>query len=114
MTWRIKYSKYKEKGNVYVDSNIQKIQELYKDEEVKKEEGRIEDKEVILIKSYKISNSISFKSTSLTIQSSFITDEVNNLFKYIKFVQAPTQTRIFQPLPHYQSLKSRGEQDSEF
>jgi len=32
----------------------------------------------------------------------------------MKFVQTPTQTRIFRPLPHYQSLKSRGEQDSEF
>ena len=32
----------------------------------------------------------------------------------MKFVQAPTQTRMFWPLPHYQSLKSRGEQDPEF
>ena len=41
-------------------------------------------------------------------------DEVENLFKYMKFVRAPTQTRIFRPPPHYQSLKYRGEQDSEF
>jgi len=32
----------------------------------------------------------------------------------MKFVQAPTQTRIFQPPPHYQLLKSRGEQDPVF
>jgi len=100
---------YKEKGNIYVDSNIQEIQELYKDEEVKKEEGKIENEEVILIKPYKVS-----KSTSSTTQSSFMTDKVNNLIKYMKFVQVPTQTRIFQLLPHYQSLKSRGEQDTEF
>jgi len=72
---------YKGKGNAHVDSNIQEIQELYKDEEVKKEEGRIEDEEVILIKPYEI-----FELTSFTIQSSFIMDGVNNLIKYMKFV----------------------------
>jgi len=41
-------------------------------------------------------------------------DEVKNLLKYIKFVRSPTQTRLFRPLPYYQSLKFRGEQDSEF
>jgi len=51
-----KLDTYKGKGNAYVDSNIQEIQELYKVEEVKKEEGRIEDKEVILIKLYKVSH----------------------------------------------------------
>jgi len=100
---------YKEKGNVYVDSNIQKIQELHKDEKVKKEERRIENEEVILIKPYKI-----FHLLSSTSQPSFITEEVNNLLKYMKFVQAPTQMKIFQPPPYYQSLKSRGEQDFKF
>jgi len=32
----------------------------------------------------------------------------------MKFVRAPTQTRIFWPLPHYQLLKSRDEQNTEF
>ena len=32
----------------------------------------------------------------------------------MKFVKSPIQTRLFRPLPYYQSLKSRGEQDSEF
>ena len=41
---------YKERRNRYVDDNIQEIQKLYKEEEIKKKEGRIEDKEVILIK----------------------------------------------------------------
>jgi len=72
---------YKGKGNVYMDSNIQEIQELYKDKEVKKKEGRVKDEEVILIKLYKV-----FKLTSSTTKSSFITDEVNNLIKYMKFV----------------------------
>jgi len=45
---------------------------------------------------------------------SFILDEVENLLKYIKFIQSPTQTRVFRLLPHYQSLKSRGEKDPKF
>jgi len=41
-------------------------------------------------------------------------DEVKNLLKYMKFVRSLTQTRLFRPPPHYQSLKSRGEQDPKF
>jgi len=100
---------YKGRDNRYVDNNIQEIQELYVDEEMRKEKGKVEDKEVILIKSYKVSTTISSSS-----QTSFITDEVKNLFKYMKFVRSPTQTRLSKPLPHYQSLKSRGEQDPLF
>ena len=87
-----------------MDNNIQEIQELYKEKRIKREEGKIEDEEVILLKLYEVS-----KSTPLITQSSFITDEVNNLLKYMKmkFVWASTQTRIFQLLLHYQSLKSR-------
>jgi len=51
-----------------MDDNIWKIQELYKEEEIKKEEGRIKDKEVILIKPYKVFKLISFKLTSSTTQ----------------------------------------------
>ena len=32
----------------------------------------------------------------------------------MKFVWSPTQMRLFKPLPHYQLLWSRGEQDPEF
>ena len=73
---------YKGRGNVYVDDNIQEIQDLFKEEEIKKEEGYIEEKEVILVKSYEVSKSSS--STTLTI--SFIPDEVKNLIKYMKFL----------------------------
>ena len=71
---------YKEKGNKYMDDNIQEIQELYMDEETKKKEGKVEDEEVILIKPYEVSMTT---SSSLT---SFIIDEVKNLLKYMKFV----------------------------
>jgi len=102
--------RYKGKGNSYVDANIQEIQELYMEEEAKREEGRIEDEEVILIKPYEVSSS-TFISTHST---SFIEDEIENLIKYMKFVKTLTQTRLFRPPAHYQSLKSRGEQDPEF
>ena len=74
---------YRGRENSYIDDNIWKIQELYKDEENKRElkkEGTVEDKEVILIKLYKVS-----ELTSSTTKSSFISNEVDNLLKYIKF-----------------------------
>jgi len=69
----------------------------------------VEDEEVILIKPYKVS-----MTTSSSLKTSFIMDKVKNLVKYIKFVWSPTQTRLFKPPLHYQSLKSRGEQDPAF
>ena len=80
------------------------------DEEVKRNEGRAEDKEVILIKPYEVSSLTSISTHS----TSFIDEEIENLIKYMKFIKAPTQTRLFCPPSHYQSLKSRGEQDPEF
>jgi len=82
-----KLDAYKEKWNVYVDDNIQEIQELFKEEEIRKEDGKIKDKEVILVKPYEISQSKSLTSLSTT---SFIMDKVKNLLKYMKFVQSPT------------------------
>ena len=63
-----------------------------------------------MVKPYEVSKS----SSSTTSTTSFITEEVENLLKYMKFIWSPTQTRLFQPLPHYQSLKSREEEDPEF
>ena len=76
-----KLDHYKRKGNRYMNDNIQEIQELYVDEEIKKEKEKVEDNEVILIKPYEVSTMISSSS-----QTSFITDEVKNLFKYMKFM----------------------------
>ena len=99
---------YKEKGNRYMDVNIKEIQELFIEEGNREEKGKVEDEEVILIKPYEVSMITS------SLQTSFITDKVENLFKYMKFVRSLTQTRLFKPLPHYQSLKSREEQDPLF
>ena len=90
-----------------MDENVQEIQEIYKENEDKKE-GEVEDKEIILIKPYEVNELIS------TTKSSFINDEVENLIKYMKFIQSLTQTRIFRPPLYYQSLKSREEQNLEF
>jgi len=72
--------RYKGKGNSYVEMNIREIQELYMDEETKREDGRVEDKEVILIKPYEVSTATSSSSTS------FIIDEVEYLLKHMKFI----------------------------
>ena len=101
---------YKRKGNRYVEENIREIQELYMNKEEKRDERRVEDKEVILIKPYKVSSSISISTHS----TSFIDKKLNNLIKSMKFIKTPTQTRLFHPLAHYQFLKSRGEQDPNF
>ena len=101
---------YKERDNRYVDNNIREIQKLYIDKEIKKEKGKVEDEEVILIKPYEVST----MTSSLSLQISFIIDKVENLLKYMKFVRSLIQIRLFKPLPHYQSLNSRGEQDPVF
>jgi len=102
-------NQYKGKGNRYVEENIREIQELYIKEENKGEGGEVKDEEVILVKPYKV-----FTTTSSSSSTSFIMDEVENLLKYMKFIRMPSQTRIFKPPPHYQSLKSREEQDPVF
>jgi len=81
---------YSRRENQYMNNNIKEIQELYKDMEQKKKprEQRVEDK-VILIKSYEVF------SLSSIIKLSFIDNEVNNLIKYIKFIQSSIQTRLF-------------------
>ena len=81
---------YKGKGNSYVDNNIKEIQELYMEEEKKEEKGTVENEEVILVRPHEVSSITSSSSTT-----SFVTDEIKNLIKYMKFVRFPTQTRIF-------------------
>ena len=99
---------YKGKGDRYVKENIREIQDVYIKEKNREEKGVVGEEEVILVKLYEVSTTTSLSSTS------FITDEVKNLFKHMKFIRTPSQTRLFKPPPHYQSLKSRGEQDPTF
>jgi len=62
-----------------VDSNIKEIQELYIEEEKKEEKETVENEEVILICPYEVSS-----------MTSFITDEIKNLTKYMKFIKTPS------------------------
>ena len=50
------------------------------DEEAKREEGRVENEEIILIKPYEVSMTTSSSSTS------FIMDEIEHLLKHMKFI----------------------------
>ena len=101
--------RYKGKDNKYMEDNIREIQELYTNEEINQAKGTVENEEVILVQPYQVAS-----TTTLLSSSSFISDEIDNLKKYMKFVKTLPQTRIFQPPPYYQSLKSRGEQDPSF
>ena len=74
---------YKGRENVYVDDNIQEIQKLFKEEKIRKEDKRIKDEEIILVKPYEVLQSKSLTSSATT---SFIIDEVENLLKSIKFI----------------------------
>ena len=100
---------YKGKDNKYVEENIKEIQELYRNEERNQAKEMVENEEVILVQPYQVES-----TTTSSSSASFISDEIANLEKYMKFVKTPSQTRIFRPLPYYQSLKSRGEQDLNF
>ena len=88
--------------NTYVDKNIKEIQELYKKEEREQKKMKRKEvqnnEEVFLYKLYK-------KLTRpKTPELTFIQDEINNLEKYMKFVQSPTNTIMFTLLPNYKSL----------
>jgi len=78
---------YKEKGNSYVDDNIKEIQELYMNKEMKGEKGIVENEEIILVQPYNISS-----TTTSSSRTSFITDKIENLTKYMKFVKTSLQT----------------------
>ena len=74
----------------------------------KQKENRIQDKEVFLYKPYNISSK---SSRPKTPELTFIHDEVNNLEKTMKMLQAPVKTILFYPPPHYKTLWSNGEQN---
>ena len=81
---------YKGKDNKYVEDNIKEIQELYTNEEIKQAQGTIKNDEVILVRPYQVES-----TTTSSSSTSFISNEINNLEKYMKFVKTPSQTRIF-------------------
>ena len=67
---------------------------------------------MVLFKLYETITTTSKITNSSKI--SFIHDEINNQEQYIKFVHSSTQITLFKLLSHYQTLWSRGEQNTEF
>ena len=69
----------------------------------KTKQNEIKDKEVFLYKPYNISS----KSSKPKIpEPTFVQDKVNNLDKYLKYMQSPVKTMLFYPLPNYKPLWS--------
>ena len=105
---------YKNKANKYIDNNIQETQELYKNEEQRRESNKeeiMEDEEIILIKPYEVLTTIFKTTSSKTTELSFIQDKIKNLERHMKFIHSPTQTRLFKLLLYYTLLYFKGEQD---
>jgi len=105
----------KGKQNEYAKGHIKEIQNTYKqksiiiEEQDVKEKQQIQDEKVLLYKPYKV-DLPKFKTPKLT----FIQDEIENLEKYIKLMQAPIQTTQLYLPPHYKSLQPQGEQDEQY
>ena len=46
-----------------------------------------------------------------TLELTFIQNKIDNLEKYIKYMQVPLKTMPFYPPPYYKSLQSQGKQN---
>ena len=96
---------YKGKENDYIERHIKETQDAYKQEDIiiKEQDTKgkqwIQDEEVLLYRPYEID-----LSKPKTPKPTFIQDEITNLEKYMKFMQAPIQTIPFYLLSHYKSL----------
>ena len=66
---------------------------------IDKGKQQVQDEEVFLYKLYDV-NEPKLKIPKLT----FIQDKINNLEKYMKFIQASIKTIPFYPPPHYKSI----------
>ena len=98
---------YKGKGNQSIEEHIKEIQDTYKQEDIvvkklqiiDKGKQRVEEEEVFLYKPYNIDES------RLKIpKPHFIQDKINNLNKYIKYMQSPVKTMSFYLPPYYKSI----------
>ena len=107
-----KLNRCKEKENAYANNYIKEIQDTHQNEyqevkqlktsdKEKQQENQVQDKEVLLYKLYKTLSEPSYPKIPEPI---FVQDEINNLDKYMKFIQLLVQTIPFYPLPHYKSL----------
>ena len=96
----------KVKENIYVEEHIKEIQDVYKQENIimekqepTKGKQQIQDEEVFLYKPYKVN-----VSRPKTPKPAFIQDKINNLDKYMKFMQVLIQMILFYPPLQYKIL----------
>ena len=61
---------------------------------------QIQDEEVLLYKPYQVD-----PLKPKTPEPIFIQNEINNLKRYMKYMQAPTMITLFYLPPHYKSLQ---------
>ena len=106
----------KGKRNEYTEGHIKKIQDIYKQEDIEvkiqessKEKQQIQDEKVLLYKPYKVNS-----PKPKTPEPIFIQDELDNLDKYMKYMQAPVKMMQLYPLLHYKSLKPQEEWDEQY
>ena len=108
-----KLDRCKGKGNAYAEEHIKEIQNIYKQENQKVEqlmivnkekqwENQVQDKEVLLYKPYDISSK---SSKPNTLELMFIQDKIENLDKYMKYMQLPIKIMPFYPPPYYRSIQ---------
>jgi len=106
------FNRCKGKENAYADNHTIEIQKAYQNkyqelkqpeivDKGKQKEGRVQDEEVFLYKSYDISSK---SSRHKTPKFTFIQDKVNNLDKFMKMVQEPVKTMPFYSPLYYKSL----------
>ena len=97
----------KGKGNKYAKEHIKEIQDTYKQENIvvkvsqiiDKEKQRVKEEKVFLYKLYNVD-----EPRPKTSEPHFTQDEVNNLDKYMKYMQSPIKTMPFYPPLYYKSL----------
>jgi len=99
-----KLDNYKGKGNKYAKEYIKEIQDTYKQEDmvVKMPQNinkKNKEEEVFLYKPYNVD-----KPRLKTSKPHFIQDKINNLDKYMKYMQSPVKTMPFYPPPYYKSI----------
>ena len=79
-----------------------------KDQDMKGKQ-QIQDKEVLLYKLFQVD----FLKCK-TLEPIFIQEKIDNLKKYIKYMQVLIMTTLLYPLPYYKSLRFQGECNEQY
>ena len=107
-----KLDRYKGKENTYANKHIKEIQDAYKQEDLRVKQSmivnkgeqwkdQIQNEEVLLYKPYNI---LSKSSKAKTPEPTFIQDKIENLDKYIKYMQSSIKMMPFYLSLHYKFI----------